>query len=343
MKSKNYTIKDIAKEAGVSIGTVDRVLHNRGKVSEEALRKVKSVMKRIDYKPNLIARTLKTGTSVNLHVLIPDPDKDDYWHRCALGLKMASAELNAYGAHITLQPYDTSTNSAFLDSAVRVLEQKPDGILIAPLYSAEAMEFFRKCKEKNIPYLTINTFIEESHPVSFIGQDLHQSGMLAARLIHLAKPQAKLAAVVHLHEDYQNSRHLTEKEKGFRDYFSEKNIAVQTIKVGQHASAEKIMHLFNGSIPDGLFVTTSKTYLLHPLLEKLPHGTCVVGYDLIEKNTQLLRDGLIDFLIHQNPKQQGYIGLNYLFNYLILKAKIQPKKLLPLEVVLPENLDSYLT
>ncbi len=343
MKNKNYTIKDIAKEAGVSIGTVDRVLHNRGKVSEKALKKVQAVMEHIDYKPNLIARTLKTGTSVNLHVLIPDPEKDDYWSHCATGLKKASSELNAYGAHVTFHPYDTSTNSAFLDSAVKVLEQKPDGILIAPLYSAEGMEFFRQCKKRNIPYLTINTFIEESHPVSFIGQDLHQSGMLAARLMHLAKPSTKLAIVIHLHEDYQNSRHLTEKEKGFRAYFSGKNIPVQTIKVGQHASAEKIIHLFNGSVPDGLFVTTSKTYLLQPLLEKLPRDTCVVGYDLIEKNIQLLRQGLIDFLIHQNPIEQGYIGLNYLFNYLILKAQIQPKKLLPLEVVLRENLDSYLT
>ncbi len=342
MKNKKYTIKDIAKEAGVSIGTVDRVLHNRGKVSEIALKKVQAVIERIDYKPNLIARRLKTGTSVNLHVLIPDPEKDDYWKQCALGLNKASSELNAYGAHITLQPYDTGTNSAFLDSAVKILNKKPDGILIAPLYSAEAMEFFNQCKEENIPYLTINTFIEESHPVSFIGQDLHQSGTLAARLIHLAKPEAGLAAVIHLHEDYQNSRHLTEKEKGFRDYFSARNVPVQTIKVGQHASMEKIIHLFNGSIPDGLFVTTSKTYLLQPLLEILPPGTCVVGYDLIEKNTQLLKEDLIHFLIHQNPQQQGYIGLNYLFNYLVLKAEIPAKKLLPLEVVLRENLDSYL-
>ncbi len=55
---KNIRIKDIARLAGVSAGTVDRVLHNRGRVSEEALQKITEVMKQIDYKPNLIARTL---------------------------------------------------------------------------------------------------------------------------------------------------------------------------------------------------------------------------------------------------------------------------------------------
>ena len=55
---KTYRIKDIASMAGVSAGTVDRVLHNRGRVSEEALKKVKKALKKIDYQPNLIARSL---------------------------------------------------------------------------------------------------------------------------------------------------------------------------------------------------------------------------------------------------------------------------------------------
>jgi len=63
MNTKNIRIKDIAQLAGVSVGTVDRVLHNRGRVSEEALKKVLSVLDQIEYKPNLIARTLGRKTS----------------------------------------------------------------------------------------------------------------------------------------------------------------------------------------------------------------------------------------------------------------------------------------
>ena len=54
---KTYRIKDIAELSGVSTGTVDRILHNRGKVSEEAQKKVEKVLKEIDYHPNLIARS----------------------------------------------------------------------------------------------------------------------------------------------------------------------------------------------------------------------------------------------------------------------------------------------
>jgi LacI family transcriptional regulator len=70
----NIRIKDIAKLAGVSVGTVDRVLHNRGRVSDDALKKVTAVMNQIDYKPNLIARTL--GSNKNYRIVAIDPDPD---------------------------------------------------------------------------------------------------------------------------------------------------------------------------------------------------------------------------------------------------------------------------
>ena len=52
------TIKDIAREAGVSIGTVDRVLHDRGMVSPETKARILDVMKELDYKPNHAAQGL---------------------------------------------------------------------------------------------------------------------------------------------------------------------------------------------------------------------------------------------------------------------------------------------
>ena len=57
-KNKNIRLTDIARMANVSVGTVDRVIHNRGRVSEENIRRVKEIMEQVGYKPNLIARSL---------------------------------------------------------------------------------------------------------------------------------------------------------------------------------------------------------------------------------------------------------------------------------------------
>ena len=66
MNAKNVRIKDIAQLSGVSVGTVDRVLHNRGRVSEEALKKVLTVLDQIEYKPNVIARTLGSNKTYTI-------------------------------------------------------------------------------------------------------------------------------------------------------------------------------------------------------------------------------------------------------------------------------------
>ncbi len=64
----NIRIVDIAKMAGVSVGTVDRVIHNRGRVSEENRKKVQAILEMVHYQPNLMARSLASKNSI---ILLP--------------------------------------------------------------------------------------------------------------------------------------------------------------------------------------------------------------------------------------------------------------------------------
>lgn len=61
----NIRIVDIAKMAGVSVGTVDRVIHNRGRVSEENRKKVQAILEMVHYQPNLMARSLASKKTVS--------------------------------------------------------------------------------------------------------------------------------------------------------------------------------------------------------------------------------------------------------------------------------------
>ncbi len=66
------TIKDVAREAGVSVATVSRVINNEPRVSQDTKTKVSAVMKRIGYRPNANARALVTQKSTTLGVVIPE-------------------------------------------------------------------------------------------------------------------------------------------------------------------------------------------------------------------------------------------------------------------------------
>ena len=83
--SPKVRIKDIAEKSGVSVGTVDRILHNRPNVSKSAREKVERVLKEINYRPNMYASALAYNKSYTFHVLIPKHESEAYWEEIEEG------------------------------------------------------------------------------------------------------------------------------------------------------------------------------------------------------------------------------------------------------------------
>lgn len=67
----------------------------------------------------------------------------------------------------------------------------------------------------------------------------------------------------------------------------------------------------------------------------------IMGYDMVKKNAECLKQGSISFLIAQHGYQQGYFCLEALFRAVVLKTKIQPVNYMPIELLTPENVDFY--
>ena len=76
--TERIRIKDIAEKAGVSVGTVDRVLHNRPNVSKPALEKVKKVLTEMNYQPNVYASALAYNKSYTFFLLMPQHESEAY-------------------------------------------------------------------------------------------------------------------------------------------------------------------------------------------------------------------------------------------------------------------------
>lgn len=350
MTRKNIRIKDIARLAGVSVGTVDRVLHNRGRVSEDALKKVTKVMEEIDYKPNLIARTLGSNKSYRLAALIPNPSQDPYWELSKSGINQAEVEWGQYGVHVEVFPFDLYDNETFKIAAEAVFQSKPDGILVAPIFYHEALPFFHLFRESGIPYVLFNTSIPEVHPLSFIGQNLYQSGRVGAELMLTGQQGPGTFAVLHINEDIHNSVHLLEKERGFREFCEEKSngsFIIKTLDLSNRSKPsfeDQLQSLLDDPHLKGIFVSTSKgSIIAASIIEKHgKRGVRVVGYDLLEESLPFLKSGTIDFLINQNPKRQAFLGISHLANHLLFKKQAPPMSLFPLEVITQQNVESYL-
>lgn len=350
MNAKNIRIKDIAQLSGVSVGTVDRVLHNRGRVSEDALKKVLKVLDQIDYKPNVIARTLGSNKTYTIAALIPDPSQDPYWASTKAGIDEAQVEWMRYGVNVAPYFFDLYKKDSFNKVAESLTQGNPDGILIAPIFYHETLPYFERFQSMGIPYVLFNTNIEEIAALSFIGQDLYQSGKLGGELMHLAvRQETGTLAVLHINEDLGNSIHLAEKERGFRQYFASRDhgkfevITLNLYNPAEISLDEQLGDLLTTANLKGIFVSTSKgTYLIASFLERSDkRGIKVVGYDMLEENIRYMEKGFIDFLIHQNPRRQAFLGIYHLVSHLILRKPAPARDLLPLEIISRENVGSY--
>ncbi|WPV01992.1 substrate-binding domain-containing protein [Mucilaginibacter sp. cycad4] len=350
MKNKIVRIKDIAEKAKVSTGTVDRVLHKRGRVSKKVEEKVLKIIEEMDYEPNLMARALGSNRIYQIAALIPDHEIDSYWHAPKAGIEKAEKDLKQYGIIVQQYVFDPYDVDSFISKANKLTNDKPDGIILSPIFYRETLPFFEKWKAAEIPFVLFNTQIAECEPLSYIGQDSYQSGFLAGKLIHYGQPDSCSVLIAHIDEETSNAAHLLKKEQGFRNYFSQNNLEHQykilRVELNRSNAAVFMKQLSDviDSTPDlaSIFVTTSKAHEIAKYLEQryIKHIK-IIGYDLLAPNLYFLNKGTISFLINQNPKGQGYWGIYQLTDSLVFKKEVPVIKYLPLDIVTKENVNYY--
>ncbi len=179
------TIKDVAKEAGVSIGTVDRVLHNRGRVSDANKKAVLAAVNKLQYSPSQIARALVNRKS-NLRIGITYPKVDsDFWSEIPAGIELARSKLLPFGVELLIdytETYDVLDQIASID---KLIAEGVNGLLFTSVDDSSADQIERHIPE-NVPYATVvNPTASVSRCAFHLGPDDFLLGNLAARLISL--------------------------------------------------------------------------------------------------------------------------------------------------------------
>ncbi len=346
-------IKDIARKAGVSTGTVDRVIHGRGKVSSENERKVKEAIAILEYEPNIVARSLAMNSNFKIAVLLPNYKKDSFWLAQLKGIERAMDYIKDFGFSIRVFDFDDQKHGDLLKHCDEIFSNKYNAILMAPTLKDDAHLFLDKCSNKEIPYLLVNTNLlrTDNFYIGYVGQNSYQSGKLAAKLLSLMTVDNGSIAVFHMEKEVENRAHMLQKEKGFRSFFQQsetkpKLIITETIpKIFSKKKLKKNVKaiLEKNNNLKGIFVTTSRIHLLVQALQELEKSDImVVGFDLIEENINALHSYDRMILINQRPDLQGYTGLISLFNFLLKKKNVSQEHHLPLDVITKENVSAYL-
>ena len=351
MPPKKARIKDIAELAGVSIGTVDRVLHKRGEVAEKTREKVVQIIKDLDYSPNVIARALKSKKKFKVVSLLPEPNEESaFWIKHPEGIMKAMDELDPFPIMLNQVTFDLLDEKDFQKKSDKVLSLSPDGVILAPIFKTQAITFCNRLTKKHIPFVFIDGFIEETEFLSYTGEDIFQSGRVAGQLVDLVTPVNKDILIINIAKNVRNVHHLNKRTQGFLSYFphSGKNrgelISISIINpVPANISKELKKVLSRNPNVGSIFVTGSKSYKIADYLESEGiKSVNLIGYDLLESNVKYLKSGTIKFLIGQRPDEQTYKGVKKLFDFLSMDRIPDKMEYLPVDVVTSENVQFFL-
>lgn len=346
----NIRIIDIAKMAGVSVGTVDRVIHNRGRVSEENRKKVQAILEMVHYQPNLMARSLASKKQFHFVAIIPSFTKGEYWEAISEGIDQAALEMESYNIIITKLFFDQYNNKTFDDIIRKLFDERVDGVLIATLFTDSVIRLSLELDKNDIPYVYVDSNIEGQHQLAYYGTESYDAGVIAARLLtdRLSSTSDILMARI-THNGKNDSNQGKNRREGFCRYLKEIGFGgkLYEVELKIDDSVYNFMKLdeifgINPNIA-GAVIFNSTCYILGNYLKaREMKSVKLVGYDLIKRNTQLLSEGVITALVAQRPEKQGYDGIKSLCNHLLFKQSLEKVNLMPIDILLKENLKYYL-
>ncbi|WP_146109714.1 substrate-binding domain-containing protein [Jejuia pallidilutea] len=343
------TIKDIAKEANVSEGTVDRVIHNRGGVSKKTEAKIKKILEFHNFSVNPVASALAMKNKHFIAALIPEyNDSDLFWKSPYLGILKGANDVKSFGVQVTTFTFNQYDPHSYLNTFNVLLETKPTAVIMVPNFSKETKRIVNKLEFLNIPYLFLNIDIDGFNNKAFVGQDSYMAGYIAGKLINLSIPKPSTFLIVQARHNITKNNAVSNRIKGFNDYFLKNNISSETLtlkieNLNNSSETKQKINSFLKQHPEieGVFVPSSRIYIVvdcmdSNYLDKLE----LIGFDNTPQNIECLKNDSVAFLISQKPFEQGYESIRLMTDYLTLKKNMPNTKIhLPIDILTKENVD----
>lgn len=348
--AQKIRIKDIAEKAGVSVGTVDRILHNRPNVSKVAREKVERVMKEINYQPNMYASALAYNKAYTFYIIMPEHESEAYWEEIEEGAMKACEVRGDFQIEVKIVYYRRFSPESFSNAFQGVIDNEPNGVIVIPTELEVTKPFTDILHVLRIPFILLDSYLPDLHPLSFYGQDSFCSGYFAAKMLMLVANQEK---EIMLMKQTKNgkvaSKQQANREVGFchymKEHFPHITISVLDLKLEeQRSSYDDTLEQFFTTHPlvHHCITMSSRAHIVGDFLLKTNrHDIQIMGYDMVGKNANCLRKGSISFLIAQHAYMQGYYCVDTLFRAIVLKQEVTPVNYMPIELLTRENVDFY--
>lgn len=326
---KRPTIQMVAERAGVSRGTVDRVLNNRSYVKAEVRARILAAMQEIGYVSPREAhqRTLTESrfSPIRLGVVLPNWPDDYFKTEVARGIQTARTELADFHVDVMVSQCQTDIPGEVIELIDHLVADGAQGIAMCTIADISIEAKIDQLAAQGIPTITFNSDLPDSKRLCFIGQDYRRSGRIAAELLSkcIDRHAKILAAVGNLEFNGHRTRLDGFCERMHELGFDNGQIEIIETFNDYHTTYRKVSEALS-RCPDLAAVYMANqsvagcTEAIHAAAPK--SHICVICHDISESTKRLLRSGDVDLAISQDIYRQGYLPL-ILLRELLQKGK----------------------
>lgn len=306
MDEKKITIFDVAALAGVSKGTVDRVLHNRGQVSRKSAEKVRKAIEELNFEPNLYASMLASKKNRMIACLLPESEAGEYWDLIRRGCVSGGEKIASLNISTRLFTYNQYDPESFEKASETLLKADPSAVVLPPLFKNGTISLVSQLKAREIPYVYVDTKLEEADYFAYFGMPMYQSGYLCAALLtdRLDASQVRDIVQVRIIRDKSRQSDPTlSRREGFNDYiFSHFPECELTSILIDPSRPESVTDSLKVLTRDRKLVVmfNSRIHLITDFLRKHPsEDRRVIGFDNLEKNVEAFQavTTLADYIV----------------------------------------------
>lgn len=339
----SITISDIAQLAGVSRGTVDRVLNNRGNVKPDIQEKIKNIASEYGYKPNTLAKALVTRKKKFLIGIIINSIGNHFFDDVLLGIEAAKSDIFDYGITVITKKLKGYNAQEQLSSIEALIAEGVHALAITPINDDIISQKLNLISQE-IPVVTFNNDIEQTDRFAFVGCDYYKSGKTAGELMtKITQRPCKVGIITGSIKILGHNKRI----EGFNEIIKNDNISIQIADIIENNDDEQTSYevtkqlLLNNNDITALYFTAGgveggiRAVCEQNMAQKLK----IITFDATPVVISNIEKGIIDFTICQQPYLQGYTTVKVLSDYLV--SGISPIKkniYLDIEIKLKSNL-----
>ncbi|TVL39737.1 LacI family transcriptional regulator [Brachyspira hyodysenteriae] len=341
------TIREIAKLAGVSIGTVDRALNNRGRIDHDVEQKILDIAKSLNYKPDKIAKSLAIRKKKFKIAAVLNTYNNLFFEDVIKGIEIAGKEIEEFGMSIIIKrckDFDADNQLELIEEAIN---EGANAMAIVAINDERVKNKISELYNNNFPIVLLNSFVDSKDCIAYVGCNYDLAGEIAASLLNIISNGNNINLLVFSN----NFNKMLGNKKRVDSLVSRLNSDYKNVNVQSIIEMEKDNNLNFDKSKDNLLkymdtdvvicpgAETSK-YVINAIKELgLYNKIKIITYDC----SDVVKEGLLDrgivASITQNPKEQGYRAIKVLFEYLLTKT-IPDKRYTYIEtqVIFRENL-----